>query len=166
MLFRMSAPPVARVADARPSWRNALARLAEPPSWASTMFTWSLSGAFAAAAGNMFAAFARMGILGEIRLLGSLGIGAASMISALGLLVPFLACGGAYLVLFTRRRAPLTGAIFGAAFHSLAHLAVVAWFLSQSWHANLEVPLLIGGLWGAWLPSVVGREERTHGARF
>lgn len=161
----MSAPPVARVAGARPSWRNALDRLAEPPRWAHTLFAWALSGAFAGAAGNLFAAFARMGILGDIRLLGSLGIGAASMISAFVLLVPFLICGGTYMVLFMQRRTPLGGALYGAAFHGLAHLAVVAWFLRQPWHANLEVPLAIGALWGSWLPSVVGREERATGTR-
>lgn len=157
----MSAPPLAQVAGARPSWRNALARLAEPPSWARTLFAWAISGAFAAAVGNMFAALARMGVLSDIRLLGSIGIGAAAMISAFVLLVPFLVCGGTYLLVFTRRRTPLWGAIWGAAFHGAAHLAVVAWFLHQPWHANLEVPLVLGALWGAWLPAVLGREALT-----
>lgn len=157
----MAAPPLAQVTRSRPSWRHLVVRLAEPPSWARTLFSWALSGAFAAAAGNLFAALARMGALGDIRLLGSIGIGAVAMISAFVLLVPFLVCGGVYLLVFSRRRTARSGAIFGAIFHGLAHLTVVAWFLHQPWHANLEVPLVLGALWGAWLPSVLGREALT-----
>ena len=153
----MPKPPLASVVGARPSWRGLIDRLASPPRWARSLFSWSLSGAFAAAAANIFAWIARSGELMNVGLLGSLGVVAGSMLAAVVLIVPFLTSAGLYFLFFPHRT-PRSAALWCLGFHVLAHLLVVAWFMGHAWHANLEAPVLIGALWGLWLPATINPE--------
>ena len=153
----MPPPPVASVLGSPTSWRVLLDRLASPPRWARSMFAWSLTGAFAASAGNILGYIARVGALTELRMLSSLGVVAAAAIVSLAIILPFMFSGGLYFLFFSRRTA-LSGALWCASFHVVAHLVIVAWFMGQPWHANLEAPVLIGGLWGLWLPPAINPE--------
>ncbi len=154
----MGIPPRATIVGSESSFRAFFDRLARPPSWASSIFAWACSGAFAGAAGNVFATLARAGALDDIRLLGSLGIVAGSLVAMIGLVIPFLVSGGLYLLLIPRRT-PGAGALWNVLFHGGAHLVVVSWFLGAAWHANLEVPVVIGALWGLWLPRAANPED-------
>jgi hypothetical protein len=135
------------------------ARFLEPPSWASSLFAWSSSGAFAAGVVMVLVYLAQHGGLARMGLLSSLGVTALSIVILIGLFLPFLLSAGLYFLL-VRSRTPTSGALWCAGFHTVAHILVVK-FLGSDIGVHALVPLAIGGMWGLWLPRAGNPEMFT-----
>ncbi len=151
-------------------WRRALAALARPPLWASHGGCWAISAGIGATLLHAFSVLLwmtfRSASLDEIREVLSLEISEVVLVNVFFLLyglvlaIPMAFSGWLFLRLF-RRRTQLRGALWGAAFHMLAHLLFFYELGEHGW-INLHVPALIGAMWGQWLPrlhevALVGR---------
>jgi hypothetical protein len=131
-------------------------RFLEPPGWASSLFAWSSSGAFAAGILMVLVYLGQHGGLARMGLLSSLGVTALAIVILIGLFLPFLLSAGLYFLL-VRARTPRSGALWSAGFHTIAHLIVVT-FLGFDIGMHVLVPLVIGGVWGLWLPRTINPE--------
>jgi hypothetical protein len=143
-------------------WTRLVARVIEPPQWASSLFAWSLSAAFAAGLLHMLAYLGNHGSLLELRMKGSLGVLALSVIFVLALFLPLLISAGLYLALISHRT-PRNGAVWCVGVHTAAHIAVMI-FLAKPLTCHLVVPLFVAGLWGLWLPRVGNPEGYPYAA--
>jgi hypothetical protein len=143
-----------------------LAARLRPPRWlraedgASTGGRWAISGAFAGCLGLTLYIAIHSGSLGEADFAMTLGWTIFAAFGATVLFLPFVAC---YLLWLLLRRAGgarpplqtrLGAALFTGGFHLGAHLLVTSQ-LGGSGVLLAAVPLLVGALWGSWLPATV-----------
>ncbi len=140
--------------------------LQQPPRWASQPGRWAISAGIAAILLHGFSMMLhRILVEGAPLRPGALFLGVGEAISInfsiffSGLLLALpLALSGQIFFSFFSRRTPLLGALWCAAFHATAHATL---FLILEWDfwANLQVPILVGALWGLWLPRTREHEQ-------
>jgi hypothetical protein len=153
---------LARVAWLRRAARWLQQRLDTPPSMLErdgfdAATHWAVTGALAAGFGIGFYVFVVTGELWHADLTRSLGWAVFSLLGVACLYLPFLISLVMYLPLsrhrWFRRRAVAAG--YGAAWHLSAHCLLIASVGGNPRSAAVAVPIVIGALWGSWLPGTV-----------
>jgi hypothetical protein len=117
--------------------------------------SWSFSGAFVAGCALTLYAYWRAGALGEIDMGRSLGVVLFASMGTMLLVWPFLVSALLYLAVWRQGawRGRAAGAMWGAAFHGLAHAIVLQVTVGDGLSA-LGLPVVIGAVWGSWLPAM------------
>lgn len=157
----------------RSTWRRFFLRLKQPPPWAARPGRWAVTGGVAAIAAHLVSFSITLLIRGDI---GWLELSSARnvytlLVVSLSTLVfgffmagPFAVASTIYFELF-RRRTLWNGAIWNTAFHTAAHSSLL-FFLGIFSFSHLHVPILIGLLWGLWLPRTRDHEgDLPYGTR-
>lgn len=134
-----------------------IARLKQPPAWAAGPSRWALSAAAFALLLHLVTVLARDGRLHLLYEVGRTPSNAALTLFVFSLaLMPMFAMlrfsGALYFVLLCRRTAG-SGVAWTTFFHACAHMAVLG-FLRAEPFAAIHVPILVGVVWGLWLPRV------------
>lgn len=124
----------------------------------SAWIRWPVSGAVAGSVALTLTLAASSGHLWQTGFLASLGWALAAVFTTPLLFLPFLF---SYLVYVLVHRVPLldtrVGAgVFGASWHVAAHSWVLSGLEAPMLHPSSLAPLIIGGLWGSWLPHATG----------
>ncbi len=73
---------------------------------------------------------------------------------------PFLASFYMYMPLHRLLSGRISAAVYGALWHTAAHCALVDGLGSEAVNTSLLVPLVVGALWGSWLPAAVAPAVR------
>lgn len=157
----------------RSAWRRLLLRLKQPPLWAARPGRWAISGGVAAVVAHLLSLAVWMLIRGDLRWLdltsarnvySLLVVGFSALVSGFFVAAPFAVASTAYFAL-VGRRTPWNGALWNTAFHTIAHVLLLL-FLGVPLVAQLHVPILIGFLWGLWLPRTRDHEgDLPYGTR-
>lgn len=160
--------PAASVRHPRLS-RRLVAHLRKPPSWAAGSARWALSAAAAAVLFHILNFLVRDGSLhilfevgkrpGEIAL--SLFIFTLAMLPIFAM----LRLSAALYYVLQRKRTVRSAVLWTAGFHVCAHAALLGFLRAEPLFA-IHVPLLVGALWGIWLPRIHDAEtyeERREG---
>jgi hypothetical protein len=134
-------------------------RYLDGPS-SSAWIRWTLSGAVAGSVVLALVLLVGSGHLRHVGFWNSLGWALAAMFTVPLLVLPFLFSYLAYAVL---HRIPgmscrVGGAAFGAVWHLVAHAWILDGLEIEIWHISSLAPIMVGGLWGSWLPHALGLE--------
>lgn len=143
--------------------------LQRPPRWADHSGRWALSAGICAvllhlASSALYDVVRAGGASHTLSHLLGLSFGEAAILNVciflggLCFAMPMASSRRLFFGLFTRRRTALDGAWFGACFHAFLHLLFLRVFDAPAWHLHLHVPILIGGLWGLWMPRIIDDE--------
>ena len=73
---------------------------------------------------------------------------------------PFLASYYLYSALSRFLSGRLRAAAYGALWHAAAHCALLDGLGSNEVGSTIYVPLIVGALWGSWLPAAIAPAER------
>jgi hypothetical protein len=117
--------------------------------------SWSFSGAFVAGCALALYAYWRAGALGDVDMGRSLGVVLFASLGTMLLVWPFLVSALLYIAVWRHgawRSRPAASA-WGAVFHTLAHAVTLQLFVGDA-GSGLAIPLVIGALWGSWLPAM------------
>jgi hypothetical protein len=159
----MFAPPQLPAAALRERrlGRRLARRLLTPPPWASRSGRWALSGGVAAIVGHLVTLAAlllftdKLSIADFADFLDSpstiLFTGVGTLVLGFFFAGPFMVSSGFYFAL-VGRRTPRNGALWNMGFHCAAHVLFMLCMGGTLYLNQLHVPLVVGLLWGLWLP--------------
>ncbi len=157
----------------RSAWRRFFLHLKQPPAWASSTGRWAVTGGIAAVAAHLLSLAVWLLFRGHISWLeltstnsvySLLAFGFSALVSGFFVAAPFAVASVLYFALFGRRTL-WNGALWNAGFHTVAHVLLM-FFLGISSVAQLHVPILIGFVWGMWLPRTRDHEgDLPYGTR-
>lgn len=130
--------------------------LSESRGFAAASY-WSLTGALAAGVVVSVFLLCQSGTIWQASVPFTVGWAVIAVFGAIFWFWPFLA--SYYMFLPVHRTGLVTtragGACYGALWHASAHYLLLSYFgASIDWHA-LSCPILVGALWGSWLPTAV-----------
>lgn len=116
---------------------------------------WSASGALAAGFGIGLYVLITSNTLWHADLALTVGWAIFALLGVIVLFWPFMLAWLAYFPLskLPAMRYRATGAVFGALWHVGAHCAVVNGLGGHISPWMMVVPLVVGGIWGSWLPA-------------
>jgi hypothetical protein len=151
---------------ARPSWPRRLvrwlaARLSPPRAlgtsegFAAASY-WSLTGALAAGFAVSLFVLWHNDSLWQASLPFTVGWAVVAVLGTIFWFWPFLLSYYMFQPLFRRiesLRRRTGGAMFGALWHAGAHCLLLTHLGADPWNIGLICPLVVGGLWGSWLPT-------------
>jgi hypothetical protein len=120
---------------------------------------WSLTGALAAGFTMSLYLLLLSGMLWEADFVLTLGWAVFAVFGVVFWFWPFVVSYYMYVPLGRLRilRTRPGAAAYGALWHTAAHCLLVSKLGSETVSAVLVVPVLVGGLWGSWLPAAVRR---------
>ncbi len=146
----------------RTAWKRWLIALGKTPRWARGRAAWAVTGSCGAAALHILSAVARTGDtrvlyeIGKVNLNMLVLYSIAALVVTFAFYIPLWISASVYFALFARRRRG-SAVLWCTCFHSAAHLAIGYMFNGSLEPAayNLHVPIIIGAVWGAWLPGTI-----------
>lgn len=121
---------------------------------------WSITGALAAGIGLGLYLLLHTGAFWRADLAIALSWAVFAGMGVVFLFWPFLLSYYTYLPLARALRSRPVAAVYGALWHMGAHAAVIYAMQGDQLDPVLVVPLVVGGLWGSWLPAAVAADER------
>jgi hypothetical protein len=134
------------------------------PHFDQGLASWSFSGAFVAGCALTLYGYGVAGALGQLDMGRSLGVVLFASLGTMLLVWPFLVSALIYLAAWRHGgwRSRAAGALWGATFHAAAHMGLLQLFVAEP-ATGITIPLVIGALWGSWLPAMA---EQTSRSRF
>lgn len=146
----------------RSTLKRWLFALGKTPRWAQGQVSWAVSAGCSAAALHVLSAVVRSGDTRVLYEIGKVNLSMLALYSVAALIItfafyiPLWISAGVYFLLFARR-SRTSAVLWCTCFHSAAHLAIGYLFNGSLEPAayNLHVPIIIGAVWGAWLPGTV-----------
>ena len=140
-------------------WRR-VRGLVRAPRWARSHLSWAFTATAATGVGYLVFILLSFGTISDMTLMPSIftaiGIGVASLICC----APVLVVVSVAMQLPQVHRSRLRGALYGVAcavgLHETGLVIITdgaSWFLIQA-------PIVVGTLWGSWLPDVAARQTR------
>ena len=155
----------------RPSMRRRLSRwvelrleapqtLREAEDFVAASY-WSLTGGLAAGMSVSFYALCKSGVIWEASVPFTIGSVIVAIFGVLFWFWPFLASYYMYLPLHFLgvARGRVAAMVYGALWHCGAHYWLLSHFDAPLPWSTFLCPLLVGGLWGSWLPAALAPEE-------
>lgn len=123
---------------------------------------WSLTGALAAGVVVSLFLLCQSGTIWQASMPFTVGWAIIAVFGAIFWFWPFL--GSYYMCLPLHRLGlvdtRLSGAIYGALWHASAHYIALDYLGAEPFTHALLCPLLVGGLWGSWLPTAAVPPQR------